>query len=150
MPKPDVESEVWVRGNLARIWPVHLAGFTRLLGALRRAVGGDLDLVLILAVIADRTPREAWSQRLSPSGRLTRGNPERVWQEPINVQSIADSCGIQKETVRRKVNELVKRGWIARDRLGYLSVTRQAAQGLKAETEASVSHLADLPSTLME
>jgi hypothetical protein len=57
MPRPDVESEASVRGNLARIWPVHLAGFTRLLGTLRQAVGGDLDLVLILAVIADRTPR---------------------------------------------------------------------------------------------
>lgn len=150
MQKPDLESEAWVRGNLAQIWPVHLAGFTRLLGALRQAVGGDLDLVLILAVIADRTPREAWSKRLSPSGRLTRGNPERVWQEPINVQSIADSCGIPKETVRRKVNELVKRGWIARDRSGYLSVTPQAARALKAETEASISYLAALRSTLME
>lgn len=150
MPKQHMESEAWVRGNLARIWPVHLAGFSRLLGRLRQAVGGDLDLILILSVIAERTPPEAWSQRLSPSGRLTRGDPGQVWQEPINVQSIADSWGIPKETVRRKVNELVKRGWIARDRSGYLSVTPRAARDLKAETEASVSYLAALRSTLMD
>jgi hypothetical protein len=57
---------------------------------------------------------------------------------------------IRYQTVRRKVNELVKRGWIARDGTGYLSVTPQAAQDLKEETEASISYLAALRSTLME
>ena len=77
-----------------------------------------------------------------------RGDAARVWQEPINIQSIADVSGIPKETVRRKVALLVAKGWVARDPTGRLSTTRKAGRDLRIGTEASVAYLAGLRSVL--
>ncbi|WP_296701149.1 hypothetical protein [Thiocapsa sp. UBA6158] len=41
--------------HFGRIWPIHTAEFCDLLVILRRTFGGDLDSMLVLAVIGTRT-----------------------------------------------------------------------------------------------
>jgi hypothetical protein len=74
---------------------------------------GDIDKFLILLVIAVRTVEHrefaAYSQAQLLSGEVpvfpTLGT---------NARSIAASIGIPNETVRRKVTELIDKGWVVR------------------------------------
>ena len=125
--------------NFGRIWPVHVEHFTELLITLRREFDGDLDRMLVLAVIGLRTlpARRAAgaSYAAFQAGRL----PDLP--SPINVQSIADTSGIPRETVRRKVMALERSGWIERHEGGYLVVSPQARNELSAATEATMRYL---------
>ena len=78
----------------------------------REVAGGDLDLNIILLVIAIRTVEHAEFSNLSMRERL---EDLRVFPSlGVNTHSIAESSGIPRETVRRKVAKLVRNGWIAR------------------------------------
>ncbi|MEN9289514.1 MAG: hypothetical protein RL317_1137, partial [Pseudomonadota bacterium] len=59
-------------------------------------------------------------------------------------QSIADYSGIPRETVRRKVEILVQRGWVVRDGRKYISATDKARDELMALTESGLRYLAEL------
>jgi hypothetical protein len=45
-----------IRRNFGRVWPAHVAEFTRYLIECRKHFRDDLDLLLLLAVIGNRTP----------------------------------------------------------------------------------------------
>lgn len=109
------------------------------LGTSREACGGDVDKFLIMLVIAIRTTEHvsfaAYSQAELLSGEIpifpTLGT---------NIRSVAESTGTPKETVRRKVGELVKTGWISRE--GHeLRFTALAYQQL-ADVRVAIEHLA--------
>jgi hypothetical protein len=99
----------------------------------RRCAAGDLDLHIILMAIAIRTVQHPDFARLTEQERL-----EKVDIFPtlgINARSISESSGIPRETTRRKVAELVKRGWVAR-RGSNLHFTAQALANLMTIREA--------------
>lgn len=91
-----------------------LTPFVEVLAAGRNACGGDLDKLLIILVVALRTAehREIIDVEFED---VLRGAVESYPSLSTNVRSIADSTGIPKETVRRKVADLVEVGWIRRD-----------------------------------
>jgi DNA-binding MarR family transcriptional regulator len=60
------------------------------------------------------------------------------------LQSIADYSGIPRETVRRKVEILVQRGWVVRDGRKYITATDKARDELMALTESGLRYLAEL------
>ncbi|PHP65368.1 hypothetical protein CSC94_19800 [Zhengella mangrovi] len=134
----------FVRENFGTIWPQHLRAFTQLLIQLHDKFDGDLELLLILAVIGDRTRPEEWNPELLTYDQLTRGDGQEHFQVPINMQSIADFSGIPRETVRRKVSTLQKKGWVGRDGNGNLFVLRNASKELEESTNDSVKYLADI------
>jgi hypothetical protein len=51
----------FVKTHFRTIWPVHLSAFSKLLRHLRDAFDGDLDQLLVLAAIAERTPASRWA-----------------------------------------------------------------------------------------
>lgn len=126
-------------GSFGRIWPVHVEHFAELLIALRREFGGDLDRMLVMAVIGLRTlpPSrvEGRSYDEFQAGRFA----ERA--KPINVQSIADTTGIPRESVRRKVVELEAAGLVERQDGGYLVVAPRAREELAPATRATMRYL---------
>jgi hypothetical protein len=126
--------------RFGRIWPVHNDAFCELLVALRRHFGGDLDRMLVLAIIGSRTLARGHIDGLSYDQFMTgdRADDECA---PINLQSIADYSGIPRETVRRKLRDLERLGWISRRDKGYLVVTSQAAEDLAPATEATMLYL---------
>jgi biotin operon repressor len=122
------------------IWPVHNAQFCDLLITLRRQFGGDLDRMLVLAVIGSRNL--AWGRIAGLSyGQFKALEWQKLQAAPINLQSIADYSGIPRETVRRKVQELQRAGWVLKRDDGYLIATTQAAADLAPATEATMKYL---------
>lgn len=144
MPKQQASRAEFIRDNFATIWPVHLGAFTRLLTQLRTRFDGDLELMLVLAVIGERTRPETWTPELQTYRQLTRNSEDAHLQHPINVQSVSDFSGIPRETVRRKVRILERKGWIVRDTDGRLSVSRTAGQDLEDATSDSIAYLETL------
>lgn len=134
--------------NFGHIWPVHVEHFAELLIALRRQFGGDLDRMLVLAVIGLRTlpPRrvEGRSYTEFQAGQLAEQG------RPINVQSIADTTGIPRETVRRKVAELEAAGWIERHAGGRLEVAPRAREDLAPATQATMRYLVAIGAACVE
>jgi hypothetical protein len=125
------------------MWPVHDDAFGELMVALRQHFGGDLDRVLVLAIIGSRHLSRRGIADMSYSHFMS-GDQSEPTPAPINTQSIADYSGIPRETVRRKVRDLEALGWIRRTEQGHLFATKQAAQDLASATEATLHYLASV------
>jgi hypothetical protein len=122
----------------------HLLQWTLLL---REAFDGDLDSMIVLAVIGDRLVTDPKFPNMGYSELMNR--PQFLPDLPqTNRRSIADSTGIPRETVRRKVAALVARGWIEERSDGSLIVTGTAAQALHPTTLRSFEILGNLGEAL--
>lgn len=91
---------------------------------LYEAFDGDLTQVIVLGEIGHHNATRAHDE----SRRLrARGGPRPpvVSAEllPCNAFSISQATGIPRETVRRKIATLVRRGWVMRNPRGEVSVT---------------------------
>jgi hypothetical protein len=129
-----------LRARFGRIWPVHNDAFCELLVVLRRHFGGDLDRMLVLAIIGSRTLARGRIDGFSYDQFMT-GDRVEDERAPINLQSIAYYSGIPRETVRRKLRDLERLGWISRREKGYLIATSRAAEDLAPATEATMRYL---------
>ncbi len=95
------------------------------------AFGGDIVAAIVLGEVAHhnvaplvnraRTPHELSEILQSSTG------PRREHFLPTNTFSIAQATGIPRETVRRKVASLTRRGWLEKDAGGSLFVTADAS-----------------------
>lgn len=129
-----------LRRNFGRIWTVHAEEFTRLLVTLRQHFGGDLDRLLVLAVIGSRTLARGRIDGLTYEefNALKRTGAQPA---PINLQSISDYSGIPRETVRRKIRDLEEAGWVTRHPDGFLTASIEATRDLAPLTEATMRYL---------
>lgn len=136
----------WLREGFGRVYPVHVAAFSKLLLALRREFDGDLDLLLILAVIGERHHALEDRENLDAIDldSFSTTSPHEIERPTVNVQSVADYTGIPRETVRRKVAALIKRGWVRREEDGDLHPTAKAATDLRTSTEAAYAYIRTL------
>ncbi|SFQ21868.1 hypothetical protein [Tranquillimonas alkanivorans] len=144
MPSRRAPQDAFIKKNFRTVWPVHLAGFTRLLVQLRKRFDGDLDLPLVLAVIGSRTQPEHWAVELMDLGIMTSGSVPKSRQLPINIQSVAEYSGIPRETVRRKVAILQERGRVTRAADGRLAVAQSTAHDLEDATGETIDYLTSL------
>ncbi len=107
-----------VRRLVADNYPAIARGLLRpllhFMSTSREACGGDFDKFLIMLVIAIRTTEHESFSRFSQA-QLLSGEIPVFPTLGTNVRSIAESTGTPKETVRRKVAELVDAGWISRE-----------------------------------
>jgi len=131
----------WLKAGFAEIWPVHMEGFVRLMLILRQAFGGDLDQMLILAVIGERKlarRASAAEPRYDRLGYTDLHDPESL---AINAHSLSEYTGIPRETVRRKVAALIERGWVERSDNADLRTTARVAEDLQHGTDATLDYL---------
>ncbi|MDB5419807.1 MAG: hypothetical protein JWP50_3226 [Phenylobacterium sp.] len=111
-----------------------LASLLELLSLARGAYGGDLDKFLIMMVVSIRAAGHKDFATALLRHRATGATP--VFPSlGVNIQSIADSIGAPKETIRRKVTDLVELGWIER-RGNELFLTPSAYETLTPVREA--------------
>ncbi|RAK59354.1 hypothetical protein DJ021_05800 [Phenylobacterium hankyongense] len=89
---------------------------------------GDVDTFLVVLVVAIQTTRHGGFAARTPE-QLLSGEMPVFPGLGTNGRSIAESLGIPKETVRRKVAELIEMGWFAR-RDGKLYFTAEAYRQL--------------------
>lgn len=125
--------------DFATVYPAHVAAFAKLMIRLRADFDGDLDAVLLLAVIGERH----FARRIDPSTPTLEGlGMTAVDASPsVNAYSLAQYTGIPRETARRKIARLVERGWVEADAQGNLVPTMRAAADLRSSTDAAIDFL---------
>jgi hypothetical protein len=133
-------TEELVRKQFGDLWPYHNKAFNELLILCRRAFDGDLDKMIILSIIGERTLTVERAAGISYE-RFLEGLRGPASSKPINVQSISECTGIPRETVRRKIGQLIERGWVQRDESGLLFVLPQASRDLRPITEGTLEYL---------
>lgn len=108
----------------------------RLLNISRAACSGDVDKFLIMLVIAIRTTEHEGFARYSQA-QLLSGEVPIFPTLGTNVRSVAESTGTPKETVRRKVGELIEAGWISRkgNDLRFTVLAYQELAGVRVTIE---------------
>ena len=134
-----VQTKVQVLVGLFGVW--HL---TRL----HDDFGGDLLCARILGEIAHHN-----IAAIVASGELALEYPaEHLYANgqllPCNAYSIACACKLPRETVRRKIDKLVKRGWLARNEKGELFVTSVPAEHFRPFNLEFVNRVLDLADRL--
>lgn len=122
-----------------------------LLSRSRGACGGDMDKFLIMMAVAIRTTTHKDFARYTQA-QLLSGEVPVLPSLGINIQSIADSIGAPKETVRRKVGELVDAGWIVRERneLYYTGRAYQALADVGVSLEVMAARHYEIVAALVE
>lgn len=107
-----------------------------LLSLSREACGGDVDKFLIMLVIAIRTTEHESFANYSQA-QLLSGEIPVFPTLGTNVRSVAESTGTPRETVRRKVGELVEAGWISRqgNELRFTALAYQDLAGVRVAIE---------------
>ena len=107
-----------------------------LLSMSREACGGDIEKFLIMLVIDVRTTEHERFAQFSQA-QLLSGEIPIFPTLGTNVRSVAESTGTPKETVRRKVGELIEAGWISRQghELRFTAVAYQDLAGVRVAIE---------------
>lgn len=120
-----------------------------LLATSRRYFGGDPDKLLLMLVVRIRTSADPRFLELSEAERSA--GDAVLPGLGTNVRSLAASLGMPRESVRRKIVELIEAGWLAwQDRKlhlttrGYreLAPVREALQRLVLSNFQALSTLA--------
>lgn len=112
-----------------------------------RAFGGDLEQLLVLAVIG-----QAALESQLPEGKHDNRRP---LPRSVNASRISDVCGIPRETVRRKLKILEQKRWIeqADDRSWRIAVSEgnsMARQQLQSLDSRGLKRFARLFARLQE
>jgi hypothetical protein len=79
-----------------------------------RQFGGDLQMMLVLAIVGQCALEQFREQRL--------GDIEPQEVAGISASSLADITGIPRQTVRRKLQALAAKGWIAQNSDGSWAI----------------------------
>jgi hypothetical protein len=130
-----------VREKYTELWPPILVPWTKYLIACRKAFDGDLDKMLILAAIATMTLADAAGVRASYD-ELKSGR-RKVAPRPTNYLSIANFTAIPKETVRRKTDVMIAKGWVTRADGGLVISQKASAdfEHVSADAFRLLSHI---------
>ena len=134
--------------RFGKLHALHSDAFTRYLVECRHACDGDLDLFLIMAIIGERTFSALRAPDSMSHDEFVTGTVGKIEPQPINLQSIADFSGIPRETVRRKLELLIGRGWVQRGEHGYVTATDVANHDLVELTSSTVRYLAAIETML--
>ncbi|MBL8551789.1 MAG: hypothetical protein JNJ73_17515 [Hyphomonadaceae bacterium] len=78
-------------------------------------VGSDLETMLIYFCVAEATMRPLMSSREANPEAFHMTRPPEELRGSISRLAIADRTGLPRETVRRKVNALIKAGMLSKD-----------------------------------
>ena len=120
----------------SRVAGVAIAAYT--LRALERwrANIGDYDSVMIMvsviAISSDRLLRADLPERYHSLATPI----DRAWVGKVNIPSIAHATGLNRETARRKVNELIEQGRLARAEDGNISFPPGVTQSGRIRDQA--------------
>jgi hypothetical protein len=87
---------------------------------------GDLITPIILGEIAHHNISKFYHLEdgcLKPRGDAPAAAERLKHQEATNAYSISESTGIPRETVRRKINKLIEKGWLKKSSKGEITIT---------------------------
>jgi hypothetical protein len=111
------------------------------LSRIYHAFDGDMVAALVLGEIAHRNV-EAWLAKYeNAEEQLQDPGRRETLMRPCNALSIAEACGLPRETVRRKVARLIERGYVYRSKDGFLFLTRSVGHDFEDTTARNVEQL---------
>jgi hypothetical protein len=98
---------------------------------------GDMVQIIVLGEIALRNVSRFFDRSASvvPEHWLDDNRERRKFMQPCNALSISEATGIPRETVRRKVNLLIEKGWLIRDDKQCLILKPGVGQGFTKRNE---------------
>jgi hypothetical protein len=136
-----VKAKPGYQANRARI-SLALSQFTvPMMSRIYHAFDGDMVAAIVLGEIAHRNV-EAWLvNHENPAEALDDPARRTSLMRPCNALSIAEACKLPRETVRRKVVMLIKRGYIDRSDEGFLYLTSNVGDDFEDMTADLVDHL---------
>lgn len=115
--------------------------FLRYLGHIYRAFKGDLAAVIVLGEIG----RHNVGHNYLGQGAACRVDTEKMRDpdlferlQPCNAFSLSAATGIPRETVRRKIEELVAKGWLKRNRKGEAFMTEAMVRHFHSDFDLRV------------
>jgi CRP-like cAMP-binding protein len=125
-----------VAANYPKVAHALLRPLMDLLSLSRETCGGDADKFLIMLSVAIRTTEHTAFATFSQA-QLLSGEVPIFPTLGTNVRSIADSIGAPRETIRRKVGELIEAGWISRqgNELRFTALAYQQLAGVRVAIE---------------
>jgi hypothetical protein len=148
-PRRSAEARELVAGEFNTIAKDILTPLIDVLAIARRYFRGDMDKFLVMLVIGVRTSGDPTFRALDEAQRTAGDAP--LPGLGTNGRSIAASLDMPRESVRRKVTELIAAGWVAREEgklllttRGYRELTpvREALKRLAATHFEAISALA--------
>jgi hypothetical protein len=95
--------------------------FLRYLGRMYEKFEGDFVLAIVLGEVAHHNICRFYSKGKTHTPKKAAGvTTQQAWHglEPCNAFSLSTATGIPRETIRRKISILVKRGWIQKHSTG--------------------------------
>ncbi len=136
-----ITSRPGYRANQARI-SLALSEFTLpLLSRVYRAFDGDVVAAIVLGEIAHRNV-ETWLAEARNDENLLHDLARREQlMRPCNALSVAQSCGLPRETVRRKIVTLIDRGLVYRSAKNHLFLTRTVGDDFEDMNAALIEEL---------
>ncbi|WP_377301520.1 hypothetical protein [Piscinibacterium candidicorallinum] len=114
-----------------------------LLARTYHAFGGDMVAALIMGEIAHRNVEHWLADESNSPAPLEDPAVRLSMMRPCNALSIADACGLPRETVRRKVNWLIERTYVKRSDDGHLYLTVNAGDDFDEMTAQNVQAVLD-------
>ena len=121
---------------------------------LNREFENDLLSAIVLGEIAQHSVRDLMQRDLPRSGLPSAefATRERVAAglKRCNALSVAESSGIPRETVRRKIDKLVARGLVSRDARGGLTLVPGISDHFRAFDRRTVLDLVALAERIRE
>jgi len=116
----------WYEANRSEIAVIMGYFFLRYLNLIYRQFDGDFVVCMVLGEIANHNVSGFFSRRGSCNDVLKNleTHHERMKHlKPTNAFSISEATGIPRETVRRKIDKLQKKGWVVKTKKGELFIS---------------------------
>jgi hypothetical protein len=112
-----------------------------------KAFDGDLTAAIVLGTIGQYNYRRYYDEigKDAPEGfqNLAARGAHRAHARPCNAMSVSQSTGIPRETVRRKIRELIARGWLRREGPDELFVTGEPSRHFAEFNLETLGHFYD-------
>lgn len=111
---------------------------------------GDMVEVIVLGEIAMRNVSQFFSKSAGalPEHWLDDEGRRKKLMRPCNALSISDATGIPRETVRRKVQQLIDKGWLSREADQGLILRTGVGQGFMQSNAQHAAHIIELGKAL--
>ena len=103
----------------------------RHLNRLYQEFDGDLILPIVLGEIAHHNVMRFYSHEdhcLDVQENMERDSDFAKNLEPTNAYSISEATGIPRETVRRKIDKFLKRGWLVKSPRGEVTMSETVSE----------------------
>jgi len=112
--------------------------------------GGDMVQIIVLGEISMRNVSQFFRKggANAPEKLLDDAQHRGKVLQPCNVLSISEATGIPRETVRRKVEQLIDSGWLSRDERKRLVVRPGVSPGFSRRNASAARDILVLAARL--